>query len=40
MDGTFLNNEGTFDTESFQLLKNKMSEKGIKFVFCTGKQCE
>ncbi|PTL17425.1 hypothetical protein BUZ08_06120 [Staphylococcus gallinarum] len=40
MDGTFLNNEGTFDMESFHLLKNQMTEKDIKFVFCTGKQCE
>ncbi|MCD8785962.1 Cof-type HAD-IIB family hydrolase [Staphylococcus gallinarum] len=40
MDGTFLNNEGTFDRESFHLLKNQMTEKDIKFVFCTGKQCE
>ena len=33
MDGTFLNNEGTFDRESFHLLKNQMTEKDIKFVF-------
>ncbi|SUM32669.1 hydrolase [Staphylococcus gallinarum] len=37
MDGTFLNNEGTFDRESFHLLKNQMTEKDIKFVFLYGK---
>ncbi|MCG7338686.1 HAD family hydrolase [Staphylococcus sp. ACRSN] len=40
MDGTFLNDGGTFDKSSFNLLKDEMLSKGIEFVFCTGKQCE
>ena len=36
MDGTFLNNEGTFDRESFHLLKNQMTEK-ILNLFLYGK---
>lgn len=40
MDGTFLNNESQFNSESFQLLKENCEKHNIRFVFCTGKQCE
>ncbi|WP_323702524.1 Cof-type HAD-IIB family hydrolase [Mammaliicoccus sp. Dog046] len=40
MDGTFLDNESNFDREAFDELKNNLDAKNIRFVFCTGKQCE
>lgn len=40
MDGTFLNSDSQFNSESFQLLKENCEEHQIRFVFCTGKQCE
>ncbi|MCD8841450.1 HAD family hydrolase [Staphylococcus arlettae] len=40
MDGTFLNDNSTFDKQGFQELKGNLAEQNIRFVFCTGKQCE
>ena len=40
MDGTFLNSNSQFNSESFQLLKEHCAQAHIRFVFCTGKQCE
>lgn len=40
MDGTFLDGNSTFDREAFRLLKERCNKLDIKFVFCTGKQCE
>lgn len=40
MDGTFLNKYSDFDREGFKELKNNLDAKNIRFVFCTGKQCE
>ena len=40
MDGTFLNDDSQFNSETFQLLKENCADQDIRFVFCTGKQCE
>jgi Cof subfamily protein (haloacid dehalogenase superfamily) len=40
LDGTFLNNSGTFDVELFNQVYGEMQENNISFVACTGKQCE
>ncbi|MDE9799719.1 HAD family hydrolase [Staphylococcus delphini] len=40
MDGTFLDSQSAFDREAFCRLKVRCEEKGIRFVFCTGKQCD
>ncbi|WP_408892056.1 Cof-type HAD-IIB family hydrolase [Paenibacillus taichungensis] len=40
LDGTFLNNQGSFDIELFNEVHEEMQKKGITFVACTGKQCE
>ena len=40
MDGTFLDDSSTFDKQGFQELKNGLAAQRIRFVFCTGKQCE
>ncbi|WOZ36298.1 HAD-IIB family hydrolase [Paenibacillus polymyxa] len=40
LDGTFLNNSGTFDVELFNQVYGEMKENNIAFVACTGKQCE
>ncbi|AZK47542.1 Cof-type HAD-IIB family hydrolase [Paenibacillus lentus] len=40
LDGTFLNNQGSFDIELFNQVYKEMQKKGITFVACTGKQCE
>lgn len=40
MDETFLDENSTFDKQGFQELKNHLIDKNIRFVFCTGKQCE
>lgn len=40
MDGTFLDDNSTFDKQRFQELKNTLAAQQIRFVFCTGKQCE
>ncbi|PCF49406.1 HAD family hydrolase [Staphylococcus delphini] len=40
MDGTFLDSHSAFDREAFRRLKVRCEEKGIRFVFCTGKQCD
>jgi len=40
MDGTFLNDDSQFNSESFQFLKQNCEAQHIRFVFCTGKQCE
>jgi len=36
MDGTFLNSDSQFNSESFQLLKENCEEQHIRFVFYTG----
>lgn len=40
LDGTFLNNQGEYDRESFRVVRALMQEKGVHFAACTGKQCE
>lgn len=40
MDGTFLDSQSQFNHEAFQQLKNDCETSRIRFVFCTGKQCE
>ncbi|GAB2540681.1 HAD-IIB family hydrolase [Gracilibacillus alcaliphilus] len=40
MDGTFLNNQGDFNRELFQEVKQVMQDKGVTFAPVTGKQCE
>ena len=40
MDGTFLNDDSQFNSETLQLLKENCADQDIRFVFCTGKQCE
>lgn len=40
MDGTFLDSNSDFDREAFRELKDEIESKNIRFVFCTGKQCE
>lgn len=40
LDGTFLNNKGTFDTELFKQVYADMQKQNIAFAACTGKQCE
>jgi hydroxymethylpyrimidine pyrophosphatase-like HAD family hydrolase len=40
MDCTFLNNEGDFNRELFKQVKQLMTEKGVVFALCTGKQSE
>lgn len=40
LDGTFLNNQGSFDMELFNEVHEEMKHKGITFAACTGKQCE
>lgn len=40
LDGTFLNNQSSFDKELFQSVYARMKEQGIAFAACTGKQCE
>lgn len=40
MDGTFLDSRSQFDREAFRRLKVQCEKKGIRFVFCTGKQCD
>ncbi len=40
MDGTFLNNKGTYDKEHFDFLFPKMKEKGIQFVAASGNRME
>lgn len=40
LDGTFLNNKGSYDVELFKKVYAEMQQKGVTFVACTGKQCE
>ena len=40
MDGTFLNNSGSFNKELFREVKQVMKEKEVVFAPVTGKQCE
>ncbi len=40
MDGTFLNDSGTFDTALFDEVYGEMQRNNIAFAACTGKQCE
>ncbi|WP_145148113.1 Cof-type HAD-IIB family hydrolase [Paenibacillus xylanexedens] len=40
LDGTFLNNKGSYDVELFKKVYGEMQQKGVTFVACTGKQCE
>ncbi|WP_366249351.1 HAD-IIB family hydrolase [Terribacillus aidingensis] len=40
LDGTFLNNKGSFDKALFDETHKMMKENGIIFATCTGKQCE
>ena len=40
MDGTFLNSQGDFNRELFKQVKQMMTEKGVIFAPCTGKQSE
>lgn len=40
MDGTFLNNQGTFDKALFKQAQQLMKQQNISFSPCTGKQCE
>ncbi|MNI38057.1 Sugar phosphatase YbiV [compost metagenome] len=40
LDGTFLNNSGTFDMSLFNEVYGEVQEQGVAFVACTGKQCE
>ncbi|MFS0560729.1 HAD-IIB family hydrolase [Terribacillus sp. 179-K 1B1 HS] len=40
LDGTFLNNKGSFDRELFSETYKMMKENGVIFAACTGKQCE
>lgn len=40
LDGTFLNNQHTFDKDYFVKVHERMKQRGITFVACTGKQCE
>lgn len=40
MVGTFLTDDSQFNYETFQLLKENCANQDIRFVFCTGKQCE
>lgn len=40
MDGTFLDGNSEFDREAFGILKENLDSHNIRFVFCTGKQCE
>lgn len=40
LDGTFLNSQGTFDSEYFEKVLNEMEKNDIVFAACTGKQCE
>lgn len=40
MDGTFLNSHGDYNRELFQDVVSMMSEHGVKFAPCTGKQVE
>lgn len=40
LDGTFLNSHGDYDRELFATVRALMSEKGVHFAACTGKQCE
>ncbi|CZR06217.1 HAD-IIB family hydrolase [Trichococcus ilyis] len=40
MDGTFLNSQGDFNRELFKQVKQLMTEKGVVFAPCTGKQSE
>lgn len=40
LDGTFLDNQGTYDKLLFSKVWSEMKIKGIEFAICTGKQCE
>lgn len=40
LDGTFLNNIGSFNKSLFNEVYGEMQEKNITFAACTGKQCE
>src|SRR5699024_8169726 len=40
LDGTFLDNQGTYDKLLFSKVWSEMKTKGIEFAICTGKQCE
>lgn len=40
MDGTFLNNNDSYNKELYQIAKKLMKEKGVTFAPVTGKQCE
>jgi len=40
LDGTFLNSQGEYDRELFAEVRQLMTEKGVQFAACTGKQCE
>lgn len=40
LDGTFLNNQHSFNKEYFVRVHDQLKEKGMTFVACTGKQCE
>ncbi|WP_404346317.1 HAD-IIB family hydrolase [Yersinia kristensenii] len=39
-DGTFLDDKGDYNRTLFQDIKEIMSQKGVHFALCTGKQCE
>ncbi|MFL4557068.1 Cof-type HAD-IIB family hydrolase [Yersinia kristensenii] len=40
LDGTFLDDKGDYNRILFQDIKEIMSQKGVHFALCTGKQCE
>ncbi|AUO67248.1 hydrolase [Citrobacter freundii complex sp. CFNIH2] len=40
LDGTFLNSQGEYDKKAFGKTLAIMTEKGVHFAACTGKQCE
>lgn len=40
MDGTFLNSQGSYNTQLFQEVVGVMKQQGVAFAPCTGKQVE
>lgn len=40
LDGSFLNSKGDYDRQLFAQIYDLMTEQGVHFATCTGKQCE
>ncbi|WP_256866681.1 HAD hydrolase family protein, partial [Streptococcus pluranimalium] len=36
MDGTFLNDKGTYDRQRFESILDRLDDRGIRFVVATG----